>query len=90
MICLGLAGESMTDSGEAPVGQMLASYDPDAYEGYGEATWTRDPALAMIFPHQLAVLATWKVIPMSRPRRPDGQPNRPLTVFTIEARPIDE
>ncbi len=58
-----------------PTGSWLKSYDPDAYDGRGSATWTFDTEAAM---------ACWRTVSTVRPTRPDGQPNRPLTAATIE------
>jgi hypothetical protein len=66
-----------------PVGCYLASYDPEANDGYGTATWTPDPANAMTFATGDAAAACYDAIPRNRPLRPDGKPNRPLTMFMV-------
>ena len=66
-----------------PVGAYLASYDPEGDGGTGVATWTRDPAHAMTFATGEAATACYRAVPLNRPLRPDGRPNRPLTMFTV-------
>jgi len=69
-------------AGGGPTG-YLAAFDPEAGEGWGEATFTDAPADAMQFAD---VAAAWRYLgtrPASRPDRPDGKPNRPLTAFTM-------
>jgi hypothetical protein len=65
-----------------PVGAYLASYDPEGDAGNGIAIWTRDPAQAMTFATGDAATACYRAVPLNRPLRPDGKPNRPLTMFT--------
>lgn len=64
-------------------GQYLASYDPEAHDGWGDAVFTNDIREALVFDNIGAAFEAWKSSPKSRPLRPDGQPNRPLSAFTI-------
>ena len=66
-----------------PVGWYLASYDPEANDGNGIASWTPDPAQAMTFSTAEEAAACYHSIPRNRPLRPDGGPNRPLTMFSV-------
>jgi hypothetical protein len=66
-----------------PVGSCLASYDPEAADGNGAAEWTPDPARAMTFATAEAATACYHAVPRNRPRRPDGKPNRPLTISSV-------
>jgi hypothetical protein len=66
-----------------PDGAWLQSYDPEAHFGLGEASWTMDPAKAMLFVTPTAALDCWNQVPMTRPTRPDGKPNRPITAYTV-------
>jgi hypothetical protein len=66
-----------------PVGAYLASYDPEGDGGNGIATWTRDVSRAMTFATGEAATACYRAVPLNRPLRPDGRPNRPLTMFTV-------
>ena len=79
--------------------QMLESYDPDYrppeeirrerdYPDHmtGIAEWTEDETDAMVFPSFRAAWECWKTQSTVVPERPDGQPNRPLTAYTVEIR----
>jgi hypothetical protein len=66
-----------------PVGWYLASYDADGNDGWGEATWTNNPAEAIAFTTAIEARACWTEQSRLRPLRPDGKPNRPLTAFSI-------
>jgi hypothetical protein len=81
--CYGLAGSVSRNPRPAPVGQLLQSYDPEAHGGQGTATWTPDPAKALRFATAKAAHEFWNQVSKSRPVRADGQPNRPLTAFTV-------
>jgi hypothetical protein len=77
--CLGLADG--TSAGELD-GAWLVSYDPAGCDGCGDGTWSRDPAEAARFtPQEWAEL--WTASPENRPLRPDGKPNRPITMFSL-------
>jgi hypothetical protein len=71
----------------APIGAYLLSYDPEAFGGRGWSDWTSDRAQALRFEDYSAALAYWQQVPRTRPRRPDGQPNRPLCAFTVSLEP---
>jgi hypothetical protein len=66
-----------------PVGSYLASYSPEGASGTGVAEWTRDPAQAMTFATAEAATECYRAVPYNRPLRPDGKPNRPLTMFSV-------
>ena len=67
-----------------PQGQVyLRSYDPDAYGGRGHARVTPDVAAAARFPDVVEGWKEWKRESTVLPLRPDGQPNRPLTAYTV-------
>lgn len=65
---------------EHVVGAMLKAFDPDS----GWTEWTTDPRLARRFNSALDVLELWRTQSRTRPLRPDGKPNRPLTAYTVE------
>ena len=71
------------------IGCYLADYDPDVNGGRGLIDWTRDPAGAMIFDNQLAAGRCYTAVSRVRPVRPDGQPNRPLTGYTVIFEPVE-
>jgi hypothetical protein len=84
IVCQGIAGRVHTRAGVLPpVGQYLASYDPEANDGQGEVVWTAKLAGAMVFPTAVEAIQCWGTVPVTRPVRADGKPNRPLTAFTI-------
>jgi len=66
-----------------PVGRYLASYEPEANDGYGMATWTSDRESAMTFTSGAAAAACYQAVPRNRFLRADGKPNRPLTMFML-------
>ena len=90
IVCMGLANgrEVLTSGQPSPLGQWLKSYDPEAHRGRGAAEWTDLPADAMQFPGPAEAFRYWKQTSRTRPVRPDGQPNRPLTAFTIMLEPL--
>lgn len=70
-------------------GQYLMAYDPDAYDGRGDATFTRDVRSAMKFDSVAQALELWTASPKVRPVREDGKPNRPLTAFSMVTEVVD-
>ncbi len=75
----------LASGGEHPdAGRWLASFDPDAIEGRGLVTGTDDRAQALRFSNAAAAMRFWRQRSKRRPTRQDGQPNRPLTAFTVE------
>jgi hypothetical protein len=70
------------------IDQWLSYYDPDFYEGRGDVAYTHDPERAMHFVDGKAAMACWRMSSVVRPTRRDGHPNRPLTAFSIEIKPI--
>ncbi len=80
----------MVPGGTAPppgVTAYLAWYDPDASDGLGEMIWTTKVADALRFATQEAAVSFYLQVSQVRPVRPDGQPNRPLTAFTVSIVP---
>jgi hypothetical protein len=66
-----------------PVGCYLADYNPEGNDGHGRASWTSDAGRALTFATGAEAAARYRAVPRNRPLRPDGRPNRPLTMFTI-------
>jgi hypothetical protein len=66
-------------------GLWIIDYDPDGYEGCGDWTHTKDRRRARRFPSAAAVLDYYRQQSTVLPLRPDGKPNRPLTMFTNSA-----
>lgn len=71
-------------------GAWLKFYDPEAHDGQGLVEWTEDPAQALRFSDQRAAWECYRRVPVRRPYRPDGKPNRPLTACTIGIEPLPE
>ena len=80
--------ESSMARAQVSKGSYLVAYDPDAYDGRGTATFTFDVGEAKQFHDAGGVLAEWRRISTLRPKRADGKPNRPLTVWTVMAEPV--
>lgn len=71
----------------------LSFYDPDyTVDGNphtGLVDITADPAKAMRFETAIDAGECWRQQSTTRPLRPDGKPNRPLTAFTVEIKPLE-
>jgi hypothetical protein len=78
-----LRGRADGSTNALPVGWYLASYDANGNDGRGEAMWTEDPAEAIAFATATEAYACWSEQSSFRPLRLDGQPNRPLTAFSV-------
>lgn len=85
---IAFTGIAINGGDQIPHGSWVQSYNPDAHDGYGDVTWTTDPEQALAFTDPSAALDCYRLVPLNRPTRPDGQPNRPLTAFTIEVEEI--
>lgn len=72
-------------------GWWLKSYEPEKYEGLGQANFVEDPAEAMRFPTFEAAKELWWTQSATTPQIRDGRgrmvENRPLAVVSIS---IDE
>lgn len=83
--CMSLA-DGRIPSGIA--GAWLVWYDPAGNDGTGDAGWSHDPADAARFTsEEWAELYT--AVPANRLVRPDGKPNRPITMFSLMIVPVD-
>jgi hypothetical protein len=65
-------------------GQFVRYYSP---KGRGILEGTRDRQKALRFDSKEKAFECWQ---QANGVRPDGQPNRPLTAFTIEILPLEE
>lgn len=84
MRCLALA-DGTTDPARCPTNQFLKDYDPET----GESEWTFAMSEALTLPAADA-MTLWRSVHPTQPVRPwDGQPNRPLTAFTVEFIPVE-
>lgn len=64
-------------------GDYLEWSDPNAKFGRGDDRWTRDLAKAKRFPTYDAAFECWRAQSSLVPFRTDGQPNRPMTAYTV-------
>ena len=78
-----------TDAFGTEINQWLKAFNHEAHDGRGTVEMTPDPAQAMTFDNAMAVLECWRSVSETRPFRPDGKPNRPLTAFSVEPRPLE-
>jgi hypothetical protein len=67
----------------------LKSFDPDARAPgrpfpTGSVAVTKDPDQAMRFASFAVAFETWRTQSTKVPKRPDGEPNRPLTAFSAD------
>ena len=86
--CVDAPGVRRPGQPRVPVGLYLKSYDPEAHDGEGLADWTPDKADAQVFDSAVEAVRLWKAVPLARPTRPSGVPNRPLTAYTIVTEPV--
>lgn len=63
--------------------EWVTAYDPNAHDGRGDSASSADPAKALRFDTLGEAWEFWRQPSTVRPVRPDGQPNRPLTAFTV-------
>lgn len=70
-------------------GTYVADYDPDGNDGRGELVTTPHKTHARQFTDAIAALSYWRA-PAGPPHhlRPDGKPNRPMTMFTVQIEPL--
>jgi hypothetical protein len=69
--------------GEMEYGPYLEWSDPDARNGFGDDRWTGQLRRAKRFSSFGAALECWKAQSRKRPLRDDGEPNRPMTAFSV-------
>jgi len=65
-------------------GQYLVSSDVDANAGRGATVWSPDLADAKQFDTFIDAMQCWTEQSTVQPYRDDGQPNKPLTAYSIE------
>lgn len=84
-----VAGLVVSADRDALPAQYVESFDVDAHGGRGSVTTTADLDSALILSSFREAYAAWTRQSDVRPFREDGQPNRPLTAFTIELVHVD-
>ena len=63
--------------------QWLKSFDHEAFNGRGHGTFTSEISDALQFATGAAAFEFWGRQSSTRPLRPDGKPNKPLTALTV-------
>lgn len=58
-------------------------FDPEGRPMLCRLATTTDPDKAIQFKDCVEALELWKLVDITNPFRPDGQPNRPLTAFSV-------
>lgn len=71
-----------------PARRYLRRLDVDARGGRGYVAMCDDIRDAMTFADVAEAYAYWRTRSKETPTRPDGQPNRPLTAYTVEIQPL--
>jgi len=64
-------------------GEFIASMDFEAHGGRGDLVTTPHLANAKHFKDMGEAFNFWRASPANKPTREDGQPNRPLTAYTV-------
>ncbi len=64
-------------------GEYLMTFDHEAHDGRGEIDTTTRLSRAMKFKTSIKAFEFYGRVSKSRPTRPDGKPNKPLTAFTV-------
>lgn len=82
IVYAGSAGRA-DGTGTVRPGAYLRACDLEHSGGRGLVTWTPDRSQALAFASFREAFEAWRAVPASRPLRPDGEPNRPLTAFTV-------
>jgi hypothetical protein len=75
---------------EEIAGQFLVAFDFEAENGKGWGLFTHCLWCAKRFPTATSAMQFFRRQSKSKPYRPDGQPNRPLTASTVEIVQEDE
>jgi len=74
----------LADGRPCPVaGEFIASMDFEAHGGRGDLVTTPHFDRAMKFKDLGEAFSFWRASPANKPTREDGQPNRPLTAYTV-------
>lgn len=77
-----IVGSALGDKTEFD-GKYVKSYDP--HDGLrGKLVVTANLQDANQFADAEDAIEVWQTVNRNHPIRPDGQPNRPLTAFTVE------
>lgn len=80
---MGLVGAELLGVVDESDGKFLQRFDAEARSGKGDIRWTDDKDKALRFHDVGEALKTWKTVSAVNPLRGDGQPNRPLTAYSV-------
>jgi len=69
-------------------GEYLEAFDFEAFDGRGFMETTPDVDKALKFADLHAAVLFTMTVPVTKPVREDGRPNRPLTAAHIEVVPV--
>src|SRR5262245_12374100 len=83
---LGLVGQVVEAHGSDR--GYVKAYDREANAGMGAVEFTLSLADALTFPNHDAAIEFVMSVPVRRPIRPDGRPNRPICAFNLELRTL--
>jgi hypothetical protein len=89
----GLAAKAAVEALRGPekmLGEYLMRADIEAYDGRGSADFTKQLKKAKRFATYEAAFEFWRAQSKTRPLRPDGEPNRPLTAFHMTIERVDD
>ena len=70
-------------------GAYLEWSDPDANNGMGADRWTNDINKAKKFATVRDAMECWRAQSRVRPMRPDFEPNRPLTAWSVTLEEVE-
>ena len=65
-------------------GHYVQAFNPEEHSGRGSFLTTLAIERAAHFPTAVDAFAFWRTQSKVKPYRDDGEPNRPLTAFTVE------
>lgn len=69
-------------------GMWIEGFDVDAFGGRGATTLTARAERALVFDTPNAAFDAWRTQSKKKPLRDDGEPNRPLTSYSVEIEPM--
>lgn len=79
----------VTGAPSGAAGQWVKSYTPHGRGGRGDIELTPNRSDAKVYETVVAALEDWQRVSVTHPTRPDGQPNRPMTAWTVRIEPED-
>lgn len=69
-------------------GEYVKRFDFEAGDGRGFGTFVVDRSDALLFSSREEAFCYWLTVSGVRPRRLDGEPNRPLTAWSVTIMPL--